>query len=192
MSAAISGITGAQASSAASASGSFGELSTDEFVKILVTELSNQDPFEPNDSAQVLEQLSSLRNIESQMSLQEQLESLVSQNQIAQASGMIGKVVQGLDLNNNRLVGVVTSVRVSDGQAILELDTGQTLSMDRVEQITNLEMETSGIYGMAKLLGHNAVSMNLVLANRASGEFAENAKEMMDKLIKYCLEKIVA
>jgi len=58
--------------------------------------------------------------------------------------------------------------------------------------ITNLEMETSGIYGMAKLLGHNAVSMNLVLANRASGEFAENAKEMMDKLIKYCLEKIVA
>ncbi|WP_026934350.1 nucleoside phosphorylase [Christiangramia echinicola] len=57
--------------------------------------------------------------------------------------------------------------------------------------ITNLEMETSGIYGMAKLLGHNAVSMNLVLANRASGEFAENAKEMMDKLIKYCLEKIV-
>lgn len=57
--------------------------------------------------------------------------------------------------------------------------------------ITNLEMETSGIYGMAKLLGHNAVSMNLVLANRASGEFAENAKEMMDNLIKYCLEKIV-
>ena len=58
--------------------------------------------------------------------------------------------------------------------------------------ITNLEMETSGIYGMSKLLGHNAVSMNLVLANRASGEFAENAKEMMDKLIVYCLEKIVA
>lgn len=140
MSAAIGGITGAQASNAATASGKFGELSSDEFVRILVTELTNQDPFEPNDSAQVLEQLSSLRNIESQMSLQEQLENLVTQNQIAQASGMVGKVVQGLDMNNNRIAGVVTSVRVSDGQALLELDTGQTLHMDRVEQITNLDM----------------------------------------------------
>ncbi len=58
--------------------------------------------------------------------------------------------------------------------------------------ITNLEMETSGIYGMSKLFGHNAISMNLVLANRASGEFSENAKEMMDKLIVYCLDKITS
>ena len=58
--------------------------------------------------------------------------------------------------------------------------------------ITNLEMETSGIYGMSKLLGHHAVSMNLVLANRETGEFTENAAEMMEELIKYCLEKITA
>ncbi|GAA4323599.1 nucleoside phosphorylase [Pontixanthobacter gangjinensis] len=59
-------------------------------------------------------------------------------------------------------------------------------------RITNLEMETSGIYGMSKLMGHNAVSMNLVLANRETGEFSENAGEMMDKLIKYCLDRIVS
>ncbi|MCP9200428.1 nucleoside phosphorylase [Gramella sp. GC03-9] len=59
-------------------------------------------------------------------------------------------------------------------------------------QITNLEMETSGIYGMAKLLGHEAISMNLVLANRETGEFSENASEMMDELIQYCLDKIVS
>lgn len=57
-------------------------------------------------------------------------------------------------------------------------------------KITNLEMETSGIYGMSKILGHHAVSMNLVLANRATGEFAENAKAMMDELIIYCLDRI--
>ncbi|MGA8853206.1 MAG: nucleoside phosphorylase [Christiangramia sp.] len=56
--------------------------------------------------------------------------------------------------------------------------------------VTNLEMETSGIYGIAKLLGHNAVSMNLVLANRATGEFLENASEMMNELIIYTLDKI--
>lgn len=57
--------------------------------------------------------------------------------------------------------------------------------------VTNLEMETSGIYGISKLLGHNAASMNLVLANRATGEFLKNASEMMEKLILYTLNKIV-
>lgn len=56
--------------------------------------------------------------------------------------------------------------------------------------ITNLEMETSAIYGMAKLLGHRAVSMNVVLANRASGEFSENPGIMVDELIKYSLTRI--
>ncbi|MFP4145473.1 MAG: flagellar hook capping FlgD N-terminal domain-containing protein [Phycisphaeraceae bacterium] len=114
----------------------FGDLESGEFIKILTSELTNQDPFEPNDSAQVLEQLSSLRNIESQSALQDQLESLVLQNQIAQASGMIGKEVQGLDEQNRRLAGEVVSVRVQEGKAVLELDTGQTLSMSRVERIT--------------------------------------------------------
>ncbi|MUP45696.1 phosphorylase [Gramella sp. BOM4] len=59
-------------------------------------------------------------------------------------------------------------------------------------QITNLEMETSGIYGMAKLFGHHAISMNLILANRETGEFSENASEKMDELIEYCLERIVS
>lgn len=57
-------------------------------------------------------------------------------------------------------------------------------------RITNLEMETSAIYGLAKLLGHRAVSMNAVLANRATSEFSENPAIMVDKLISYCLDKI--
>ncbi|TBW29219.1 nucleoside phosphorylase [Gramella sp. KN1008] len=57
-------------------------------------------------------------------------------------------------------------------------------------QITNLEMETSAIYGLSKLMNHRAVSMNVVLANRATGEFAEDSKEPVDALIKYSLERI--
>ncbi len=57
-------------------------------------------------------------------------------------------------------------------------------------RITNLEMETAGIYGMAKLLGHNAISMNAILANRATGEFSQNPKEIVDRLIQYTLDKI--
>ncbi|WP_109852881.1 nucleoside phosphorylase [Aquimarina sp. AU58] len=58
------------------------------------------------------------------------------------------------------------------------------------KKITNLEMETAGIYGLAKLLGHKAVSMNAIVANRATGEFSQNPKETVEKLIKYTLGKI--
>lgn len=113
----------------------FGSLDSGEFVKVMLEELSNQDPFKPNDTAQILEQLSSLRNIESQTSLQEALQTLVLQNGVAQAGGMIGKVVQGLLEDGRRVSGQVTSVRVVDGEATLELDTGASLPLDRVELI---------------------------------------------------------
>lgn len=57
-------------------------------------------------------------------------------------------------------------------------------------KITNFEMETSAIYGMSKLLGHQACSISAVLANRANGSFSESAEKTMDKLIQYTLEKL--
>ncbi len=59
-------------------------------------------------------------------------------------------------------------------------------------KITNLEMETSGIYGISKLLGHKAVSMNAVLANRVTGEFVEDTTRLVNDLIEYSLERIVS
>ena len=58
-------------------------------------------------------------------------------------------------------------------------------------RLTNLEMETSGIYAMSKLLGHKAVSLNAILANRATGEFSKNPKETVDDLILYTLNKLI-
>lgn len=55
-------------------------------------------------------------------------------------------------------------------------------------KITNLEMETSGIYGLSKLLGHRAISMNCILANRITGVFSENPDKSVDELIQYTLE----
>ncbi|MCG2419084.1 nucleoside phosphorylase [Aequorivita sp. F47161] len=60
------------------------------------------------------------------------------------------------------------------------------------KKITNLEMETATMYGMAKLLGHRAISMNAIVANRASGTFSENASKTIDALIQYTLSKIIA
>ena len=57
--------------------------------------------------------------------------------------------------------------------------------------ITNLEMETAAIYGLSALLGHNALSLNAIIANRASGTFSEDPYKAVDELIAYTLEKIV-
>ena len=57
--------------------------------------------------------------------------------------------------------------------------------------ITNLEMETAGIYGLSALLGHKALSMNAIIANRATGEFTENSSGIINELILYTLNKLV-
>lgn len=58
-------------------------------------------------------------------------------------------------------------------------------------RITNLEMETSAIYGLSKLLGHNACSINAIIANRANGTFSENPGKVVANLIQYTLDKLV-
>lgn len=58
-------------------------------------------------------------------------------------------------------------------------------------RITNLEMETSAIYGLSKLLGHHALSLNAIIANRPNGTFSENPKKVVEDLITYTLGKLV-
>jgi uridine phosphorylase len=55
-------------------------------------------------------------------------------------------------------------------------------------KITNLEMETAGIYGLGKLLGHECLSVNVILANRQTGEFSKNGEKSVEKTIVKTLE----
>ena len=58
-------------------------------------------------------------------------------------------------------------------------------------RVTNLEMETSAIYGLSKLLGHQACSMNAIIANRANGTFSADPGKVVAELIEYTLNKLV-
>ncbi|TKC09489.1 nucleoside phosphorylase [Pedobacter frigoris] len=58
-------------------------------------------------------------------------------------------------------------------------------------RITNLEMETAGIYAMAKVLGHKALSVNAILASRVNFQFSSEPGKVVDKAIKMVLEKLV-
>jgi uridine phosphorylase len=60
------------------------------------------------------------------------------------------------------------------------------------QRVTNLEMETAGIYGLSTLLGHKAISFNAILANRVTGEFSTRVKQTVEELIEQVLDWVIA
>jgi uridine phosphorylase len=58
-------------------------------------------------------------------------------------------------------------------------------------RITNFEMETSGIYGMSHLFGHEALSLSAIVANRVEKKFSSDAHAAVDRLIQLTIEKLI-
>jgi flagellar basal-body rod modification protein FlgD len=115
----------------------YSELSSGDFVKIMFTELANQDPLQPSDSKALLDQLSSLRNIQSSMDLSTKLDGLVTQNELSSAAGLIGKYVRGLNEGNELVTGQVYSVSRTDQGAVLNLYTGDRVAMKNLSDLVN-------------------------------------------------------
>ena len=103
----------------------------------MLTQLQNQDPLEPAKNQELLAQMSQIGQLQTSTQLQETLKGLALQNQLGSAGNLIGKLVQGLDENNDNIVGLVDSVRVENDEVFLELDNGKTLSMSNVMAIAN-------------------------------------------------------
>jgi len=59
------------------------------------------------------------------------------------------------------------------------------------QRITNFEMETAGMYGLAYILGHKAISLNAILANRITNQFSSNPAKIVDLLIQKTLDIII-
>jgi flagellar basal-body rod modification protein FlgD len=117
----------------------FSSLKSEDFIRVIFAELANQDPFQPSDSAALLEQLSSIRSIESDLELIDRLDSLVFENQLASASNLVGKLVSGLTASNDRVAGVVVSVIRHGDQLSLELDNGWLIPIESVEEIRDVQ-----------------------------------------------------
>jgi uridine phosphorylase len=60
------------------------------------------------------------------------------------------------------------------------------------KKITNFEMETSALYGLSALLGHKAVTICAIIANRYRKEFAERPDLLIDELIDQVLERLTS
>ena len=140
----MSAINALSGSPSAASTGRFSEMSSEDFMKIIFTELQSQDPFKPNDSNALLEQLNSIRSIESDVQMEERLQSIVFQNQMSTAGGLIGKRVAGLTENAERVGGIVKSVSRSGDSITLNLENGWIIPMDNLEYIDSQPMPAGG------------------------------------------------
>lgn len=134
----------------------YAAMSSEEFVEIMFAELSNQDPLQPQDSNALLEQVQSLRAIESDMELQDTMSNLVETNEqnalllsmldlsltqmtaqdlIVSAGSLIGREVIGFDSQGEYVQGRVTSVSFESETPILKLSDGSSLELGDVERI---------------------------------------------------------
>lgn len=163
------------AGSPSSTSNSFGAMSSEQFIKVMIEELTNQDPLNPQDSNALLEQLSSLRNIESQIELQDKLEALVLQNEISAAGGLIGKTVQGLSTVNSQTTGIVKAVRIERDQTLLELDNTMTVPMDNVTKV----LETQDAETQSAISGSTTVLADLNGDGRVNAADADVIRTFM-------------
>lgn len=59
-------------------------------------------------------------------------------------------------------------------------------------RIINFEMETSSLYGLGRMLGHEVASICVILANRATGKYSNTVKEDIGRLITFALKQMTA
>ena len=115
----------------------FSDLSSQEFVEIIFAELANQDPLKPSDTGALLDQLSTLRSIQSDIDLQSKLESLIAQNELSSAASMIGKFVSGVSAEGEFVEDFVFSVTRTQDGPVLNLDSGKRLTLANVHEIVD-------------------------------------------------------
>jgi flagellar basal-body rod modification protein FlgD len=99
----------------------FNNLTTGDFMKMLIAELQNQDPTQPMSNQDLLTQLSTMSQLQSTQDLDSALQSNTNNQQLSIASSFIGKAVQGTDSNNNPVTGVAQQAVLQNGAAYVSV-----------------------------------------------------------------------
>lgn len=113
----------------------YSSLTSGDFMKVMFAELTRQDPLQPSQTKDLLEQISVIRSIESNLSLTDDLKKMVKQSEVTSAGNLVGQTVKGTTDNGQPVEGVVYSVSVSRDGVGLNLDSGLKVQMKNVTEI---------------------------------------------------------
>ena len=104
------------------------------FMKMMITELQNQDPLNPMDNSQILSQISQIQQIQSSASLTSTLGSVSRGQSLSSASALIGRNIKALDSDGNDVTGKVDKVTITDNTPTLVVGTSE-VSLDNIREV---------------------------------------------------------
>jgi flagellar basal-body rod modification protein FlgD len=110
---------GSQSSAQSTNHDAYKSLDLNTFMKLLVTEMSNQDPLDPMNNQEILQQISQIRSIEASDRLTTTLDSVLLGQNVATAGSMLGRTITGLDDGGAEVSGRVDRVSIAGGEAKL-------------------------------------------------------------------------
>lgn len=88
------------------------DLDVNQFLQLMISELTNQDPLNPMDNNQLVQQIGSIRNIAATDKLSTSLDLVQSGQSMSTASSLIGKNIKALTDDNQNIEGVVERVTI--------------------------------------------------------------------------------
>lgn len=142
--AAISAQTNSVISEQKATTRGFNDISSEDFFGLMIEELRSQDPLNPKDNQQLLQQMSSIRQMEQSQTLTKTLESLSEEQRFGTTAGLIGNYVLGTVKDSagvpTDIDGLVIGVSYEgNGNAILNLHNGKKLPASSVREVTLVE-----------------------------------------------------
>jgi flagellar basal-body rod modification protein FlgD len=111
------------------------DLDYNSFLMLLIASMKNQDPTKPNDPSETLSQLASFSNVEQGIKLNDKLDRLLATSGVGEAIALIGKTVSTL---NGSISGVAKSVELSNGGAVVILESGVRLRIEDGIRVTSV------------------------------------------------------
>jgi flagellar hook assembly protein FlgD len=143
------GVTGTQGAQTPDGYDAFSKVDMNDFIKLMIAELQNQDPMNPMDNTQMLEQISQIREIGSNDRLSQTLDAVLLGQNISTANNMIGQTITALDDDAKTFVGTVERVAIEDGvpklratehiPEHLDEETGRLVAEQTVEHTVSLK-----------------------------------------------------
>jgi len=109
------------------------QVDLDDFLKLMIAELQNQDPLNPLDNADLLAQISQIREVGATEQLTETLNAVLLGQNISSATNLIGADVVALNDEGQRVSGIVKLVTIAGGKPLLDLAVGATATVAKEE-----------------------------------------------------------
>jgi flagellar basal-body rod modification protein FlgD len=122
-------------------------LTSSDFMQLMITQLSNQDPLNPTDSNEMLGQISQISTLQSNTQMTQSLASLTLQQSIGAGSNLVGKTITGASTAGPTVTGTVAGVQVNNGSVYLGIvdsaGNQSTVPMSNVTQILDTNSPTT-------------------------------------------------